>query len=280
MVFGTDSNIARAKELLTQGDAASLRYACLELRFALERIAYQKLQLRLSDITVEEIAAWQPKRVMDRLMELVDPALNQDSMLSVALEGRDGQPVEVFQPVGTNKGVNPKDLGKHWQKLGSNLHVSMPKRKGEHPKEPDPVALRMFIQEVIGYVENITSTGFDSHFSVKVTFTCGACKQTVVRNSQVLKDGEIVQCQNSACDASYRVLKQGDQFIFETHTLDIPCINCKGTMHIAANKLLKLDYWERTTVLCECGTRHVVVWRLYHALHDDVVREEAQSAAE
>lgn len=187
---------------------------------------------------------------------------------------------EVFQPVGTNKGVNPKDLGKHWQKLGSNLHVSMPKRKGEHPKGPDPVALRVFIQEVIGYVENITSTGFDSHFSVKVSFACGACKQTVVRNSQVLKDGEIVQCQNPACDASYRVHKQGDQFTFETHTLDIPCNNCKGTVHIAANKLLKLDYWERVAVLCGCGTRHVVVWRLYHALHDDAVREEAQSAAE
>jgi hypothetical protein len=145
MVYGTDSNTQLAREHLAHGDAPRLRYACLELRLAIERIAYQKLQLRLGDISIEEVAAWQPKRVMDVLMELVDPALDQDSMLSVAKEGSDGQPVEDFAPLGTTKGVNPKDLGKHWQKLGFYLHVSMPKKKGEHPKEPDPVALRTFI---------------------------------------------------------------------------------------------------------------------------------------
>jgi len=274
MVFGTDPNIQRANEHLASGDAPRLRYACLELRFALERIAYQKLQLRLGDISIEEIAAWQPKRVMDALMELVDPDLNQDAMLSVAREGRDGKPAEAFQPVGTNKGVNPQDIGKYWQKLGFYLHMTMPKKKGEHPKEPDAKKLAAFLTEVIAYVEKTTSTGFDAHFSVKVTFECGACHQTIVRNARLLKEGEIVQCQNTACVASYKAYKESeDRYRFEPHLIAIPCKQCGGTMHVPANKLLKLPYWESATVLCECGARHVVRWQLAHALEAEALAE-------
>lgn len=35
--------LARAKALLASGDAASLRYTCLELRFCMEAVTYDKL---------------------------------------------------------------------------------------------------------------------------------------------------------------------------------------------------------------------------------------------
>ena len=66
MVYQTEPHTERAREHLESDDYNRLIYACLELRFALERIAYQKLPLRLDKITIEEIRAWQPRRAMDR----------------------------------------------------------------------------------------------------------------------------------------------------------------------------------------------------------------------
>lgn len=54
MVFQTKPHIQRARGHIDSGDADRLFYACLELRYALERIAYQKLRLRLDKITIEE----------------------------------------------------------------------------------------------------------------------------------------------------------------------------------------------------------------------------------
>jgi len=111
MVFRRGQNIERAREHLASGEPHRLRYVCLELRFALERIAYQKLQLRLGDISVDDIGAWQPKRA---LMELVDPHLDRDATLSMGARPGGGDPeTDTFTPLGTNKGINPKDLGKH-----------------------------------------------------------------------------------------------------------------------------------------------------------------------
>ena len=64
MVFQTEPHIERAHEHIDSGNSDRLAYACLELRYALERIAYQKLQLRLDKITIEEIGAWQPRRAI------------------------------------------------------------------------------------------------------------------------------------------------------------------------------------------------------------------------
>ena len=52
MVYATEGHVQRADEHIECGDVDRLRYACLELRLALERIAYQKLQLRLDDIAI------------------------------------------------------------------------------------------------------------------------------------------------------------------------------------------------------------------------------------
>jgi hypothetical protein len=128
----------RAKQLLASGELHSLRYACLELRLALERIAYQKLKLRLGNISGDEVSAWQPQRVMDTLMELVDPYLDRDAVLGMGSRPGGGDPAtDTFVPVGTVKGINPKLIGKFWQKLGYFLHIDKPIKKGQSPNEPD-----------------------------------------------------------------------------------------------------------------------------------------------
>lgn len=272
MVFHTGPHLQRAREHIDSADADRLVYACLELRYALERIAYQKLQLRLDKVTIEEIGAWQPRRAMDRLMELVDEHLTKDSILSMAPEKEYGkEATEGFVTVGQNKGVSPRELGKHWQKLGSHLHVQMPKKKGEHAPKPDEATLHKYLDEVIKYVEELTSTGFDSHFSMTVRFQCGKCEQSIVRNSGLLKEEDVVQCQNPQCNASYITRVKNEQFTFEPYLITLDCKKCGESARIEANAFLQMKTNEGKTFVCDkCGTRHLVRWLLKYGLESEI----------
>ncbi|RCK43647.1 hypothetical protein TH25_21080 [Thalassospira profundimaris] len=276
MVFGTDPYIQRAQDHIKSNDPDRLPYACLELRYALERVAYQKLQLRLDKITIEEIGAWQPRRAMDRLMELVDEHLTKDSTLSVASESEPGTPAtDGFVTVGQTKGISPRELGKHWQKLSSFLHIQMPKKKGQHAPKTDEAALRTYLGEVIEYVEAVTSTAFDAHFSETVTFTCGKCGQSIVRNSELLKEETVVQCQNEQCNASYVTHVKDDEFTFEPYLIPLDCKSCGHRDRIEANAFMKMKTNESVIYVCDdCGTRHIVRWLLKYGLESEALKEE------
>lgn len=263
MVFGTDPHLQRARKLSESDNAVSLRYACLELRFALERIAYQKLQLRLDKVAFEEISGWQPRRVMDCLMDLVDEHLAGDSVIRIARD-KHGPPSDAdFTTIGTTKGVKPRDLGKHWQKLSSFLHAEMPKKKGDHPKEPNPQVLRAYLQEVISYIEQITSTRFDAHFAMVVTFRCDDCDQSIVRNATLLKPGDLVRCQNPNCTAAYIAHKEGDKFHFAPYDFAYHCTACKTRNTVTPNPLLTLKTHEMFTTACAmCAAEHDINWVL------------------
>lgn len=275
MVFQTEPHIERAHEHIDSGNSDRLAYACLELRNALERIAYQKLQLRLDKITIEEIGAWQPRRAMDRLMELVDERLTKDSTLSIAPESEAGKPAtEGFVTVGQNKGISPREIGKHWQKLGSFLHIRMPKKKGERSPAPDKAILRAYLQDVITYIEEATSTRFDSHFSQNVTFQCGKCGQSIVRNSELIKEQDVVQCQNPQCTASYVTHVKDGEFTFEPYQVTLDCKSCGETASVEANAFLAMRTNEGKIWACEeCGTRHLVRWLLKNELESEVDKE-------
>lgn len=267
MVFNINKNINTAKSLIEKNDTDQLYYACLELRYALEKITYQKLKQRLDKITIEEISSWQPKRALDRLMELVDEHLGQDTTLSMAREDQYGVAPDAakFFHVGTTKGIDPKKIGKHWQKLGSFLHIKMPQTKSDHPEKPDATTLKEYLGEVIDYIEKLTSTSFDSFFSMNVTVKCSRCEQSIVRNSKLLKEGDIVQCQNPQCPASYIVHKKEEDFIFEPYLFTLECDKCGQKADYEANAFLKMSYRDSYRAKCNgCGAEHNVRWSLEH----------------
>jgi len=268
MVFETDPYVQRAREHRQSNDPQRLYYACLELRYALERIAFQKLQLRLDKITIDEIAAWQPGRAMERLMELVDEHLNQTSLLKMATgEANTDADGDRYVLLGETTGLDPKKIGKHWQKLSSYLHIRMPEKKGDRPRDRDTIKLGSYVDEVISYVEEIARSKFDAHFSTNVTVKCGKCGQHIVRNANLLKENDVVQCQNPNCDASYIAQRRGDNHVFERHSLHMDCLACGERTFFDANKMLKVPYTEARAVVCPaCSRRHQVRWNLQYAL--------------
>lgn len=268
MVFRIEPYIERVREHLESEAPHRLRYACLELRYALERIAYHKLRNRLDKVSPEEISAWQPNRVMKILMELVDEHIDRDYTLQIAEEIKPGVVSEKgFSTLGKVKGISPRKFGGHWHKIGYYLHVQKPKEKGDMPVEPDAEELKPYLEEVLRYVEEINETGFDAHFSLNATLKCCECKQKIVRNLKLLENGTVVQCQNPNCDASYIIRIKNDETCYDPYQIPLDCKNCNETMYFEANIFLKMKHDEYILVSCDkCDARHVVDWNLRHVL--------------
>ena len=260
MISGTEPYIERAREHVKSKDPHRLRYACLELRYALELIAYHKLEFRLGKISPKDIRAWQPKQVMDTLMELVDEHMDVNFTLQIAEDSKAASEGK-FSQFRKTKGVSPSKLGRHWQKIGSYLHVQMPKKKGDKPAEREVSKLMLYLENVIEYIEAITETGFDAYFSSGVEFDCVKCGQKIKRNKKLLESGTVVHCQNSNCDASYTTEIENGEFNFESNQLFIKCENCTSGIHFDANVFLKVKPGKPVTLECNrCKTCYTASW--------------------
>src|SRR5262245_6060897 len=100
--------VTRAKNLLAIGDEPSARYACLELRFAIEYITYDLLQPYRNELPYDIIKKWQPREFLGD-MRSVDPYADCSSTLSVAREA----------PLGV--APSPSDEG--WKLLGEDRRL-------------------------------------------------------------------------------------------------------------------------------------------------------------
>lgn len=280
MGFGTEPYIERARNHLESKSYPRLFYACLELRYALEMITYQKLHLRLEKVSAKEIAAWQPRRAMEVLMELVDGNLEQDSILQIAEKNEGGIiPEDKWLTVGTTKGVSPREIGKHWQKISSYLHVKMPEKREGKPNRFEEIEVRPYLEKVINYIEEITKTGFDSYFSNDVMFSCVKCNQNIVRNRDLLKPESVVQCQNPNCIASYITEIKGDEFKFDLYKVPFNCKKCGEIAYFDVNVFLDIGREEIKIFACnKCGERSFVRWLLKYALESDVNKDEASNS--
>lgn len=279
MILGTEPYIERAREHLESEDSHRLRYACLELRYALEYIAYHKLEFRLDKVSWKEITAWQPSRAMDILMNLVDEHLDKNYTIQIA-EDTKAASEDRFSHFRKIKGISPRQLGKYWHKIGSYLHVQMPKKKGEKPVVPDMATLKPYLEEVIKYIEDITETGSDAYFSSPVTFDCKKCKQKIVRNQKLLKPEDIVQCQNPNCNASYVTEIKNDEFVFQLYRISVDCKGCGESLYFEANVVLKIDPGKLLHFKCnKCNTRYVTGWLLTYDIESDIDKNKLRETS-
>ena len=86
-------HVTVSADQLESGHDYALSYAALELRMAMEAITYDRAAAFKDEFPVEEYDTWQPKKVMNVLLE-IDPTADKDSSLAVGLEERHGVPVK------------------------------------------------------------------------------------------------------------------------------------------------------------------------------------------
>lgn len=263
------THLKKAKALLEKGDPDSLRYACLEMRFCLELLAYELIELHEKELPEEVFQVWQPKRVIEELLTF-DPDIEKDSVISVGFEGSAGEPPKQMLVLGEEKGLTRKFIGKHHGKLSSFLHAPT-FAKLRSGASLDKAAVAAYLQELVPEVETLCLSP-RSNLAMFVTFECRACKKTIVRNHESLAEGAIVTCTKTGCGATYTVSG------LDTHTpslemlqIEFECPAC-NTKNFLDKHLLRHGA-TITCVACPKKIAVTLVWRL--SLPDEITAPPA-----
>jgi hypothetical protein len=247
---------ARAEALLAKGDDESLRYVCLELRFCLEAISYEKLRLyapRLPRGTFEKL--WQPPQVVRALLEF-EPHADQDFELRVGRETTLGVPASELHIVGVHRTFRLAWLRKTYNKLGNFLHIPTPP-SGAVSQQPEP--RRSDLEAILGDVRAVLTSAVDSSLAKVVEFECAACRATVIVNEDRLRKNPHVRCLNSACNSEHVAVfstQDADSPIhFERYAKSFECLDCGKAISISISDLIHGYAFECSA----CHARHQIL---------------------
>lgn len=267
--------IETIKKLLHENTDASLTYAALECRLAIELVCYAHLRSAHDYISHDDLRAWQPRQVIDALIQEVDPRAGSTFTLSISREPLkpDAVPPTAEEyaemnwvEVGTQIGFDPKKLGKLWNKLANAaLHVKIPQSSADEVRRyGDPQRIREAVVEALAEIERIdASTLTSGGFGTTMSFTC-SCGMLNKRRHSLLKDRRIVNCISPKCYESYIYLSETEEF--QKRSFKVACTSC------GEEKFIPIRYMEKELrvgaslrVLCECGGETYIEWRLMQA---------------
>ena len=231
--------IDRIKELLEQGTDASVTYAALEARLALEKVVYDRLRQRHEYISHDQLRAWTPGDVVKRLLVEVDEHMDETVVLSMSrsphVPGAKPDPDD-WVKIGTEIGLRSKKIARMWQALSNlALHIKLPKDKDDRIRDyGEKDAIRAKVESVIVELERLakgtmTFSGVPTGKNVNFVCTCGVENK---RRASLLKPGQYIYCINPKCNQTWKVINEDEETNFENVTVDVPCLKCSIVNHI------------------------------------------------
>jgi hypothetical protein len=261
--------LERIKALLAEGTEASLTYAALECRLALEKVCYDRLRQAHDYISHAQLRRWQPSGVVKTLISDVGGHVSDTLTLYIskapAVPGVEPQE-EDWVDVGTQAGLDAKRIGELWNALsGLALHVKLPKSKEDHiPQYGDRERIRAKVEEALVELEQLSKASMVfSGMGEEVAFTCGVCGEKNKRRADLLRERQSIFCINPECKASWKVRKHGSDFVFEGETADFPCQGCGEVKQLPWRFFFEMKFDQRATFVCrKCDHHNYVEWRL------------------
>lgn len=261
--------IERIKALLAEGTGASLTYAALEARLALEKVVYDQLRQRHDYISHDQLKRWQPGAVVTTLMQEVDPYVTKSMTVSI------GSPVDKgikpdeddYIAIGTEVGFDAKRVARMWQALANlALHVRLPRHKEDHiPDYGDMEQIRVKVEEVIVEIERLskgTMTSSGIPLGGEVSFDC-ECGEKNRRRAALLQAGQVISCINPDCKSSWKVHIKGGKYTFEPQMGKVNCEKCKAVNQISWRLLRDMKYDQIASFNCvDCDHQNFIQWRL------------------
>lgn len=211
----------RAMTLLATEVDDQLRYAALELRFAMEALTYDRAQAYAKEIPPEELATWQPDKVMKVLLE-IEPAAEKSYALRVGSEPYPGGTPARMHTLGTDTVFGLADLKKHYHAVGSVLHTPTMQQM-ELAKPLDMSKLRVRLQTIAqdltksldSPVRNFTLGNFSS-------LACHRCTKLIRKRLPIGRESIEATC--FSCGAPYQVsLLEDGKVWWEPQVAEIVC---------------------------------------------------------
>jgi len=220
-------NLARqhlkaAEEQLKKEKDQCLKYAALELRMAMEAITYDRAAAYKDEFPPKEYETWQPKKVMNILLE-IDPMTDKNSSIAFGLEEQKGVPAPKMTSLGKEIVLNLSTLKKHYDALGSFLHVQTLKnvRLG---KTVNYNKLRNRCRDIVNYISEVLSSPvFNCTIGMFSTIECLECKNPIRKRIPHGETSIVAECYE--CKATYTVLKEEGGKRWEPNTHNVECAN-------------------------------------------------------
>lgn len=207
--------VDKAESLIEEGDGDSLRYACLELRMAIEYLFYDLLPLYADEIPTDMAKRWQPQRVIDVLTDC-DPYVQNDCR--IALGNHDSGVPVVLESKGVSKGL----IKSYWHKLGSFLHASMTGAKAVGTDEVP------FLWKTISALREYEESRVRANVAARAELQC-ICGRTIKRNVEALKTNSRVRCPDDECRMIWDWVGEGDGEVrFKPARKSFICPGCQA----------------------------------------------------
>lgn len=263
--------ISQIEKLLEENTEASVTYAALECRLAIERICYERLRLAHDYISHDDLKKWQPRDIVKTLIQEVDEHAAATLTVSVAPEKPLRNTTVVcealdWKPLGTQIGFNPNKFGKLWNGLANlALHIEIPTSKEMTVKQyGDTQAIASMVKRALTEIKKVSEgTLMFIGMAENVSFEC-ACGSTNRRRLELLKDGQTINCINADCDESYGYVQS--DLSFGRRIFEIACHACKASRDVPKRMAEKLRTDQHIYFDCEgCGETIYVSWYLMQA---------------
>lgn len=237
-VYEKNQHLSNAITLLESENFSEHIYACLELRFCIEAIVYQKLLHAIDGLPNSIVETWQPNKAMKMLREF-DSMTSSSCIVHFNLSSTVKPPKDGWLLFGEQKLPTVKWLNKAYNKLGSYLHLAEPKRAELDKRNDIKSELIHIIKDLEGYIDSnflISLQGLDVQ-------SCPVCKQEIAFSLSSATDGEVKKCSNNRCGALYEIKidKLTKRVTFECKTYDIDCQSCGHEIVIAESVIRNLD---------------------------------------
>lgn len=197
-------SVGRARAELNGDDKARLKFAALELRMAIEALTYERAHSYREEIPPSEYRTWQPKKVMQLLIDIY-PYADKGSSVAYGREDDFGVAPKQMTSLGTERVFGLRAIKDHYDALGSYLHMPTLKQL-EESGAPDLDKLRIRCATIIGLLDGVLSSAvFVSNFGIFSSIECmnPACGKPVRRRIPIGQTALILACRE--CAMAYEV---------------------------------------------------------------------------
>ena len=230
-------SLKRARSILDDGSDEELRYAVLELRMAMEALTYDRIKAYKDEIPPDEYATWQPIKILDLLLE-IDPTADKEVTISVGIEEEYGKTPEKMETLGTDQPLSLSMLKKHYNALGSYLHIPTIKQFLEGNVHI-PLKIRERCEQIAGLIENSLNSGvFNVTLGDHAQTDCKRCGKSIRKRIPPGTTEKSVVCLN--CSAPYTLKDVGKgkvQWIPTQDEVHCPTEDCKGEVWFWADEV-------------------------------------------
>jgi len=254
--------------LLEENSAASVSYAALEARLALEKVCYDRLRQHHDYISHEQLKGWRPKEVIDQLICEVDADIAGTLTLSMSSEPcRPGMCPENYQytDLGRQAGFKASYIGALWNALSNiALHVRLPENRDDEIADyGSQIDVQAKVEEVVRELKRLSQGNMllAGAWS-EVSFVC-SCGELNRRSAETMVAGRITYCANARCDSCFLISIENDEICFEEHLFKASCEQCQSENSLKWRPVSRMKRDQIGTFRCiSCNHLNHIQWRV------------------